>query len=49
MRGGAAVGVDDDLAPGQAGVAVRTADHEAAGRVDVDELRVRQPALAAAR
>ena len=31
----AAVGVDDDLAAGQAAVAVRTADDEAAGRVDV--------------
>ncbi len=31
--GCAAVGVDDDLAPGQAAVAVRTADHEAAGGV----------------
>ena len=32
----AAVGVDDDLAAGQAGVAHRTADDEAAGRVHVD-------------
>jgi hypothetical protein len=31
-----AVGVDDDLAAGQAAVAVRAADLEAAGRVDVD-------------
>ncbi len=30
----AAVGVDDDLAAGQAGVAEWTADHEATGRVD---------------
>ena len=36
VRRGAAVGVDDDLAAGDAGVAVRTADDEAAGRVDVD-------------
>ncbi len=35
MRGRAAVGVDDDLAPGQAGVAIGAADFEAAGRVDV--------------
>ena len=35
VRGRAAVGVDDDLAAGQAGVAVRAADLEAAGRVDV--------------
>ena len=39
VRRGAAVGVDDDLAAGDAGVAVRAADHEAAGRIDVD-LRV---------
>ena len=39
VRGRAAVGVDDDLAPGQAGVAHRAADHELAGRVDVDERR----------
>ena len=36
MRGAAAVGVDDDLAPGQPGVALRAADDEAAGGVDVD-------------
>ena len=30
----AAVAVDDDLAAGQAGVALRSADDEAAGRVD---------------
>src|SRR5207245_2219348 len=35
VRGRAAIGVDDDLAPGQAGVAVRPADLEAAGGVDV--------------
>ena len=34
MRAGAAVGVDDDLAAGETRVALRTADHEAAGRVD---------------
>jgi hypothetical protein len=32
--GRAAVGVDDDLAAGQAAVAVRAADHEAPGGVD---------------
>src|SRR5439155_14194392 len=36
----AAVGVDDDLAPRQAAVAVRAALEEAAGRVDVEEDRV---------
>ena len=36
VGGRTAVGVDDDLAPGQAAVAVRPADHEAAGRVDVE-------------
>jgi hypothetical protein len=34
VPGGAAVGVDDDLAAGQAAVAVRAADDEAPGRVD---------------
>ena len=38
VRRRAAVGVDDDLAAGQAGVAHRPADHELAGRVDVDEV-----------
>ena len=32
----AAVGVDDDLAAGEAAVAVRAADDEATGRVDVE-------------
>ena len=36
VRRRAAVGVDDDLAAGDAGIAVRPADDEAAGRVDVD-------------
>src|SRR5262249_37559018 len=40
----AAVGVDDDLAPGEARIAHRPADDEAAGRVDVD-LRLRRPEL----
>jgi hypothetical protein len=35
MRGCAAIGIDDDLAAGQAGVAIGPADFEAAGRVDV--------------
>ena len=34
VTGHAAVGVDDDLAPGQAAVPHRAADHEPAGRVD---------------
>ena len=34
MPGPAAVGVDDDLAAGQAGVAHRATDHEVAGRID---------------
>ena len=37
VRGRAAVGVDDDLAAGQAAVAVGTADDELAGRVDVPD------------
>ena len=44
VRGGAAVGVDDDLAPGQARVAHRAADHELPGRVDVDEVAVSRAA-----
>src|SRR3546814_7637318 len=32
----AAVGVDDDLATGQTAIADRAADHEVAGRVDVE-------------
>ena len=35
VRGRAAIGIDDDLAAGQPGVAVGSADLEAAGRVDV--------------
>ena len=34
VRGGTTVGIDDDLAAGEAGVAVRAADLEHAGRVD---------------
>ena len=34
VRGAAAVGIDDDLAAGQAGVGLRAADDEAAGGVD---------------
>ncbi len=37
VRCPAAVGVDDDLASGQAGVAVRAADFKPPGRVDVDD------------
>src|SRR6185503_13519649 len=33
VRGVAAIGVDDDLAAGEAAIAVRAADHEIAGRV----------------
>ena len=36
----AAVGIDDDLAAGETGIAVRSADDETAGRIDVI-LRVR--------
>ena len=41
----AAIGVDDDLAPGEAAIAVGTADHEAAGRIDVELLLRAHPAL----
>ena len=44
VRAGAAVGVDDDLAAGQAAVALRAADDEAAGRVD-QVLGLLQPLL----
>ncbi len=39
----AAVGVDDDLATGQAAIAHRAADHELAGRVDVELGALVQP------
>ena len=45
VRGGATVGVDDDLAPRQAGVPHRPADHELARRVDVDEVAILEAAL----
>jgi hypothetical protein len=45
MRGCAAVGVDDDLAAGQAAVAIRAADDELAGRVDVPDGVLGDPAL----
>src|SRR5579859_1668558 len=37
MRGRAAIGVDNDLAAGQAGIAVGTTDVELAGRIDVPD------------
>ena len=40
-----AVGVDDDLAAGEAGVAVRTTDDELAGGVDVPDGVLGDPAL----
>ena len=43
MRGRAAIGIDDDLAPGQPGIPVRAADLECAGRIDVPHRLVRQP------
>ena len=48
MRGGAAIGVDDDLAAGQAGVAIGSADDELAGRVDVPVAVVGDLQIAAA-
>ena len=45
VRRGSAVGVDDDLAAGQPRVAHRPADHELAGRVDVEEVAVAEAAL----
>ena len=43
---GAAVGVDDDLAPRQSRVAHRSAEDELARRVDIDEVALVQPLLA---
>ena len=43
VRGRAAVGVDDDLAAGQTGVAHRAADDELAGRVAVEEALLLEP------
>ena len=45
VRGRAAVGVDDDLAAGEAAVAIGTADEELAGRVDVPDRVLADPAL----
>jgi hypothetical protein len=45
VRRGAPVGVDDDLAPGEPGVAHRPADDELAGRIDVDEVALLEPLL----
>ena len=45
MRRRAAIGVDDDLAAGQAGVAVGTADEEFAGRIDVPDGLAVDPAF----
>ena len=45
MGGGPAIGVDDDLAAGQAGVAIGPADDELAGRVDVELVLAGDPAL----
>ena len=44
VRGRAAVGVDDDLAPREPGVAIGTADVELAGRVDVPARILGDPA-----
>ena len=49
VRGRAAIGVDDDLAAGEAGVAVGAADLEAAGRVDVIDGLVAEQLLPASR
>src|SRR3546814_21007166 len=42
MGGSAAIGIDDDLAAGQARVAVRSADLEQSGRVDADRSEERR-------
>ncbi len=48
MRGGTAIGIDDDLASGQSAVAVRAADDELAGRVHMELGLGAHPALRAA-
>src|SRR6202040_3803617 len=45
MRRRPAIGIDDDLAAGEAAVAVRPADHELAGGVDVPDRMLADPAL----
>ena len=45
VRCGTTIRVDDDLAAGETGVAVGTADDESAGRIDVPDGARRQPAL----
>ena len=45
MRRGTAIGVDDDLAAGQSGVAVRAANHEVAGRIDQQVFLADHPAV----
>src|SRR6266436_3440742 len=40
-----AIGVHDDLAPGQATITLRTADHEFSGRVDMPNRMLADPAL----
>ncbi len=45
MRGRAAVSIDNDLAAGEAGVAIGSANHEFAGGIDVPHSLVGNPAL----
>ena len=45
MRGSPAIGIDDDLAAGQPGVAIRTADDEIARRIDQQVIRANHPAI----
>jgi len=45
MRAGTAIGVDDDLASGETGIAVRAANFKPPGRVDVDHRLVGDEAL----
>ena len=45
MGCGTAIGIDDDLASGEAGIAVGAADDEAARRIDVEILLRAHPAL----
>src|SRR4029453_1060201 len=45
MRGRATIGVDNDLAAGETGIAIRTTDEELAGRIDVPDGLAVDPVL----
>ena len=45
MRGSPAIGIDDDLAAGQARIAIRTTNDEIAGGIDQKVVRANHPAI----